>query len=130
MLSGDSKVWIAKHVGAKKFRRHVLWGDFDVIYPHLAPMWPVQTVTQSVYNMYTLSAWIRVVGTAPVYEVNDDATAHHITCDDNAVAGQDCANEWVAAGGDPAGIYEINGAGGEWSRLTVTNPVVLPDVAN
>ena len=127
MLTGDGAVWIAKHVGAKKFRRHVLWGDFDVIYPHLAPMWPVQSVNQATYNMYTLSAWIRVAGTAPVYEVNDDATAHHLTCDDNAVAGQDCANEWVAAGGDPDGIFEINGAGGEWSRLTVTNPVVLPD---
>lgn len=123
-------VWIAKHVNGKKFRRHVLWSDFDVIYPHLAPMWPVQMVDQATYDMYSLSAWIRVAGTAPVYEVNDDMTAHWITCDDDPVEGEDCANEWLAAGGDPDGIFEINGEGGEWERLTLSNDVVLPDVAN
>ena len=50
LTGGDGTIWIAKHVGTKKFRRHVLWPDFDVIYPHLAPMWPVQGVDQATYD--------------------------------------------------------------------------------
>ena len=100
-----------------------------VCYPHLSPFWSkVKTITDAELNAMTLSAWVRVAGTAAVYEVNDDRTAHHLTCNDDAVAGQDCANEWIAAGGNPAGIYDINSA--EWGYLIPSNPVVLPDQPN
>ena len=122
-------VYVLKVVGSKTFKRHVLSDQMGVWYPHLSPFWSmVQTVTDAALNGYTLSAWVRLAGGTAVYEVNDDRSAHHLTCDDDAVAGQDCANEWTAAGGDPDGIYTINAA--EWGYYILSNPVVLPDQTN
>ena len=87
-------VYIAKVSGTSMFKRHVLFSNFDTFYPHLAPFWShVEVVTDSVVATFSTSAWIRLAGTAPVYEINGDNTKHWITCADDSVTGQDCANE-------------------------------------
>lgn len=129
--SSSSSVWILKHVGTKKFRRHVLTPMMGDWYAHLSPFWSkVQVVADgSVMGPYSLSAWVRGAGQAPVWEVNDDGTKHHITCDDDT--GQEdgnCTNEWLNAGGDPDGVYTVNQA--ELDYYATSNPVVLPNVAD
>ena len=111
------------------FKRHVLSSTFDTFYPHLAPFWSnVMNVSDSELNSYSLSAWIRVAGDPKVWEVNDDGTKHWITCADDSVAGQDCANEWTSSGRDFDGVYTVNSAEAN-SYVTGVN-VVMPDVAN
>jgi len=122
-------VYIARVAGAKMFKRHVLSSTFDTFYPHLAPFWSnVMNVSDSELNSYSLSAWIRVAGDPKVWEVNDDGTKHWITCADDSVAGQDCANEWTSSGRDFDGVYTVNSAEAN-SYVTGVN-VVMPDVAN
>jgi hypothetical protein len=130
LLKGSGPaVWVVKHVGSKMFRRHVLSDQMGVWYPHLSPFWSkVKNVDDATINAHTLSAWVRRAGDTKVYEINDDRTAHWLTCNDDSVPGQDCANEWLAAGGDPDGIYTINDA--EWSYYIPANPVILPDQPN
>ena len=124
-----AEVWIAKHVGSQMFRRHVLFSNFDTFYPHLAPFWSnVESVSDATVTAHSLSAWIRVAGTAPVYEINDDNTKHWITCADDSVAGQDCANEWSMSGRNSAGIYDVNTA--EFNSYVTGATVIMPDQTN
>ena len=123
------EVWIAKVSGSQMFRRHVLFSNFDTFYPHLAPFWSnVEMVSDATVATYSMSAWVRVAGTAPVYEINDDNTKHWITCADDSVAGQDCANEWTSSGRNAAGIYDVNSA--EFNSYTTGPTVIMPDVMN
>jgi len=124
-----AEVWIAKHVGSQMFRRHVLFSNFDTFYPHLAPFWSnVEMVSDATVTAHSLSAWVRVVGTAPVYEINDDNTKHWITCADDSVVGQDCANEWSMSGRNSAGIYDVNTA--EFNSYVTGATVIMPDQVN
>lgn len=121
---GDYRVYIVRIVGSKKFIRHIVHEAVFTFYGHFN-----FEAVKDVPNLdaYTLSAWVRVVGTASVYEINADGSAHHITCDDDTGQGDgSCTNEWLAVGGDPDGIYDINS--GEMGWYTITNPVVLPDI--
>ncbi len=123
---GDFRVYIVRIVGAKKFIRHIVDAAVFTFYGHFN-----FDAVKDVPNLdaYTLSAWVREVGTIAVFEVNGDGTAHHITCDDDNGQGDgSCANEWLAAGGDPDGIYDINA--GEIGWYIIKNPVVLPDIAD
>lgn len=130
LLKGSGPaVYIVKHVGSKLFKRHVLSSAFDTFYTHLAPFWSkVKSVDDATMNSHSLSAWIRVAGTAGVYEVNDDGSKHWITCADDSVAGQDCANEWTSSGRDADGIYTVNQA--EYNSYVTGPNVVMPDVMN
>ncbi|OHA47020.1 MAG: hypothetical protein A3A80_01170 [Candidatus Terrybacteria bacterium RIFCSPLOWO2_01_FULL_44_24] len=101
---GDYKVWIVK----SGWRRHIVNSEIFSFYPHLG-FTDVIDVDQSELDAFKLSAWVRVPLTQDsltwrVYEVNDDATKHWITCADP----NNCAANWLAHGGNPDGIYTIN----------------------
>ncbi|OHA50507.1 MAG: hypothetical protein A3A97_01320 [Candidatus Terrybacteria bacterium RIFCSPLOWO2_01_FULL_40_23] len=131
LLRGEStsEVWIIHNSGGKMFKRHVLFSNFDTFYPHLAPFWSnVKVVSDSTVAAYSLSAWIRLDGTSAVYEINDDNTKHWITCADDSVTGQDCANEWILSGRDFDGVYIVNST--EFNSYVSGPTVIMPDVAN
>ena len=88
----------------------------------------MESVSDATVTAHSLSAWIRVAGTAPVYEINDDNTKHWITCADDSVAGQDCANEWSMSGRNSAGIYDVNTA--EFNSYVTGATVIMPDQTN
>ena len=68
-------IYIAKMVGAKKFRRLILNPDIFNSYGHLS--WEVvQTVTAEEVRRYRMSPWIRAEGDTRVYEINGDGTRH------------------------------------------------------
>ncbi|KKR78383.1 MAG: hypothetical protein UU22_C0027G0001 [Parcubacteria group bacterium GW2011_GWA2_40_8] len=131
LLRGEStsEVWIIHNSGGKMFKRHVLFSNFDTFYPHLALFWSnVKVVSDSTVAVYSLSAWIRLDGTSAVYEINDDNTKHWITCADDSVTGQDCANEWILSGRDFDGVYIVNST--EFNSYVSGPTVIMPDVAN
>ena len=115
-------VYIVKLVGSKSFIRHIVNGGVFDFYGHLnfAAVKNVDSL-----SAYTMSAWVRLVMTTDpmtwrIYEVNDDASKHWITCSPDP---DNCAAAWLAAGGDPDGVYTVNQA--EMDFYTVGSSVVL-----
>lgn len=67
-VSGDAKVYIAKMVGTKNFKRWVQTPEIFNSYLHLK--WEnLKTVTQDVLNAYTETALVRALGDTKVYYI-------------------------------------------------------------
>lgn len=103
--SGRPEVWIVQG----GFRRHILSSRIFDFYGHLS-FSAVRDVPQEVVDQFRVSAWVRLFVTADpvtwrIYEVNADLSRHWITCADS----NNCESVWRANGGDPAGVYTING---------------------
>ena len=106
--SNDFKVYIAKHVGAKKFKRWFVGPQMFDFYKHLS-FSVVKVVDPAVAASYTESMLVRVDGDQKVW---------HIA---NGVAGVSADKHWVdslaafqAAGFDWDSVYVINGSEGGW----------------
>src|SRR5690348_11647386 len=119
--SNDYKVYIAKYVGSKSFKRWFVGPQMFTFYKHLG-FAKVKVVDPSVAASFTESKLIRVDGDQKVWFVG------------NAVAGQGADKQWVpdlatfqAAGFDWDGVYVINSAEGNWYNMgmnfsSVSNP--------
>lgn len=111
--AGDHRVFIVRISGAKKFIRHIVDSAVFDFYGHFS-FAAVKDVAS--LDAYRLSAWVRlplVVGdteSEKIYEVNDDpgpgGSKHWITC----ATPTTCESTWRSRGGDPDGVYTINGA--------------------
>ena len=108
--SNDFKVYIAKHVGAKKFKRWFVGPQMFDYYKHLS-FAVVKVVDPAVAASYTESMLVRVDGAEKVWYVA------------NGVPGVGADKQWVptlaafqSAGFDWDGVYVINGAEGGWYK--------------
>ncbi|MDO8558288.1 MAG: hypothetical protein Q7S09_03830, partial [bacterium] len=109
--SNDYKVYIAKYVGGKMFKRWFVGPQMFDFYRHLS-FAVVKVVDPSVAASYTESKLVRVDGDQKVWYIG------------NAVAGQGADKQWVtslaafqAAGFDWDGVYIINSAEGNWYSM-------------
>jgi len=101
--SNDYKVYIAKHVGAAKYKRWFVGPQMFDFYKHLS-FAVVKVVDPSVAASYTESKLVRVDGTQPVYYIG------------NAVAGASADKQWVIS------LDAFNAAGFNWDMVYVINP--------
>ncbi|HRY52403.1 MAG TPA: hypothetical protein P5089_00950 [Candidatus Portnoybacteria bacterium] len=94
-------VYIAKYVGAKKFKRLILNPSVFNSYKHLS--WSaIKTVTQAEMDAFTTSDLVRALGDAPVYKLvpnGDEGTKQWVNM---------TAEAFTAAGYDWDSIYVIN----------------------
>lgn len=109
--SNDYKVYIAKYVGAKKFKRWFVGPQMFDIYKHLG-FAKVKVVDPAVAAGFTESKLVRVDGDDKVWHIG------------NAVAGQSAEKQWIptlavfqGAGFDWDGVYLINAAEGAWYAM-------------
>ena len=109
--SNDYKVYIAKYVGAKMFKRWFVGPQMFDFYKHLS-FAVVKVVDPSVAAQFTESKLVRVDGDQKVWYVG------------NAVAGSGADKEWIPdlatfqnAGFDWDSVYVINSAEGNWYSM-------------
>ena len=97
-------VYIAKYVGAKKFKRLILSPSVFNSYQHLS--WSaIKTVTQAEMDSFTTSTLVRAVGDPKVYSLvpianSDNGSKQWVNMTSEA---------FISAGYDWDSVYEING---------------------
>lgn len=102
--SSSPDVWIVKG----RFIRHIVSPRIFDFYKSLS--WEnLKIVPDNLLAQFFKSAWVRLPLTQDpltwrIYEINDDATKHWITCANQ----NNCAATWAAHGGNPQGVYTIN----------------------
>jgi hypothetical protein len=109
--SNDYKVYIAKYVGANKFKRWFVGPQMFDFYKHLS-FAVVKVVDPSVAAGFTESKLVRTDGEQKVYYIG------------NAVAGQGADRQWIptldafnAGGFGWDSVYVINAAEGNWYAM-------------
>lgn len=108
----DYRVFLIKHAGQKRFKRHVFTEKIGEWYEHLSPFKDrVQIVPDGTLASYTISSWIRPVRsqtTSPVlwemYVLDEEGVTHKIAC----AATDACEAEWRVQGGDPDAVFTVS----------------------
>lgn len=111
----NSSVYIVKHTGTNRFKRHVWTPRFAEWYSHLHPFWQrVKVVPDGTLNNYIASRWVMQGGDkSAVYELNTDtATKHPLVCGktpmDTVKKQEYCADAWSAYGWPAGEIYTVS----------------------